>query len=63
MPAPKGNNFAAKDDKDRIAFPKSPIRGTKAERAAWNRAQAKSNLSWNDWGREALNAKAGYKAP
>ncbi len=60
MPAPEGNKYAVKAEENRVAFPKAPIRGTKAERQAWNQAQAKSGLGWNDFGRQALNAAAGY---
>ena len=63
MPAPLNNANAAKADKDKVAFPKSPIRGTQAERKAWNRAQAKSGQNWNDWGRAALNKAAGIPPP
>lgn len=59
MPAPKGNDFAAKDDGDRIAFPVN-VRGTQAERKAWRKAAA--GQKWNDWGRDALNGAVARKA-
>lgn len=55
MPAPKGNDFAAKDDRERIAFPVN-VRGTKDERKAWRKAAA--GQKWNEWARAALNAAA-----
>jgi len=57
MPAPKGNDFAAKYDRERIAFPVN-VRGTKDERKAWRKAAA--GQRWNEWARSALNAAAGH---
>jgi hypothetical protein len=57
MPAPKGNNFAGKEDGERVAFPVN-VRGTKAERQAWRKAAA--GQKWNEWARAALNNSAGY---
>lgn len=57
MPAPKGNNFAAKDDGERVAFPVN-VRGTKDERKAWRKAAA--GQKWNDWARGVLNNAAGH---
>jgi hypothetical protein len=58
MPAPKNNEFAKKAEAQKINAPKQ-VRGLPAERAAWNRAQAKSGFGWNDWARRALNREAG----
>ena len=58
MPAPKGNNFAAKDDGERVAFPVN-VRGTETERKAWRKAAA--GQKWNDWARAVLNTAAGHK--
>jgi hypothetical protein len=58
MPAPKGNDFAAKDDQERIAFPVN-VRGTKNERKTWRKAAA--GQKWNEWARAALNAAAGHE--
>lgn len=59
MPAPKGNNFAKKPDKDRVEFPVN-VRGTEAERKSWRRAAA--GQKWNDWARAVLNAAAAAKS-
>ena len=58
MPAPKGNDFAAKDDRERIAFPVN-VRGTKDERKAWRKAAA--GQKWNERPRAALNTAAGHE--
>jgi len=58
MPAPEGNQFAKKDDGERVAFPVN-VRGTETERKAWRKAAA--GQKWNDWARAVLNAAAGQK--
>lgn len=58
MPAPKGNDFAAKNDRERIAFPVN-VRGTIDERKAWRKAAA--GQKWNEWARAAFNTAAGHK--
>jgi len=60
MPAPEGNTFAKKPAAQKINAAKQ-VRGLPAERKAWNHAQARSGLGWNDWARKALNRAAGLE--
>ncbi len=55
MPAPKNNQYARKDDGERVAFPVN-VRGTEIERRAWRKASA--GQKWNEWARTVLNAAA-----
>jgi hypothetical protein len=58
MPAPEGNQFAAKPAKAKLNCRKA-VMGTPDEVRAWNRAQARSGKKWAEWSRDALNAAAG----
>lgn len=58
MPAPEGNQFAAKADKHKINCRKA-VMGTPDEVRKWNRAQGKSGKKWAEWSRDALNEAAG----
>ncbi len=60
MPAPRKNQNAAKPARLKVNAAKE-VRGLPAEKQAWERAQKKAGLKWNDWGRLALNEKAGVK--
>lgn len=60
MPAPKGNQYAAKDDREAVRFPVI-VRGLDVERRAWRRAAAGG--TFNEWARNALNQAAGRDNP
>lgn len=55
MPAPAKNQYAAKEEADKVRYPVN-VRGTEDERRAWRRAAA--GQKWNDWARKAMNAAA-----
>lgn len=55
MPAPAKNQYAAKENSDKVRYPVN-VRGTEDERRAWRRAAA--GQKWNDWARKTLNAAA-----
>lgn len=57
MPAPEGNQYAAKPARRKLNCRK-PVNGTPAEVQRWNRAQARSGKSWQQWARDALNTAA-----
>lgn len=58
MSAPKGNQFAAKSDREAVRFPVI-VRGLEVERKAWRRAAAGGKF--NDWARTALNKAANFE--